>query len=103
MGVNKVNLVGRLGRDPELRYIEKNVAIAQVSMAVKTCDYETNGAKSDYTTWLSVIFRGKLAFIAKKRLYKGAVIAVEGRLSNRSYEDKNGTRHYLQEVETEPC
>lgn len=101
MGVNKVNLVGRLGKDPELRYIEKNVAIAQLNVAVKTCDYEANGEKSSYTAWITVILRGRLAFIAKKRLYKGAAIAVEGRLSNRSYEDKNGVRHYLLEVEAE--
>ena len=101
MGVNKVNLVGRLGKDPELHYIEKNVAIAQLNMAVKTCDYETNGEKSNYTAWITVILRGRLAFIAKKWLYKGAGIAVEGRLSNRSYEDKNGVRHYLLEVEAE--
>lgn len=101
MGVNKVNLVGRLGKDPDLRYIEKNVAIAQVNVAVKTCDYEANGEKGSYTAWITVILRGSLAFIAKKRLYKGAAIAVEGRLSNRSYEDKNGVRHYLLEVEAE--
>lgn len=101
MGVNKVNLVGRLGKDPELRYIEKNVAITQLNVAVKTCDYEANGEKSSYTAWITVILRGRLAFIAKKRLYKGAAIAVEGRLSNRSYEDKNGVRHYLLEVEAE--
>lgn len=99
MGVNKVNLVGRLGKDPDFHYIDKNTTVSRLRIAVKDCDYDTDGNKGKYTTWVNVVLRNRLAFMAKNRLYKGAAVAVEGRMANHSYVDKDGNKHYMLEVD----
>ena len=99
MGVNKVNLVGRLGKDPDFHYIDKNTTVSRLRIAVKDRDYDADGNKGKYTTWVNVVLRNRLAFMAKNRLCKGAAIAVEGRMANHSYVDKDGNKHYLLEVD----
>ena len=99
MGVNKVNLVGRLGKDPDFHYIDKSTTVARLRIAVKDCDYDADGNKGKYTTWVNVVLRNRLAFMAKNRLYKGAAVAVEGRIANHSYVDKDGNKHYILEVD----
>ena len=99
MGVNKVNLVGRLGKDPDFHYVDKTTTVSRLRVAVKDCDYDANGDKGKYTTWVNVVVRNRLAYVAKNRLYKGAAVAVEGRVVNHSYVDKNGNKQYLLEVE----
>lgn len=101
MGVNRINLVGRLGKDPEFRYIDKNTAIARIRLAVKYYDYDHNGNNNQYTTWVNVVLWNRLAFVAKHGLCKGAAIAIEGKLANRSFVDKEGTKHYVLEVDAE--
>ena len=101
MATNKVNLVGRLGKDPDFHYIDKNTTISRLRIAVNDCDYDANGNKGRYTTWITVVLWNRLAFVAKNGLCKGAAIAVEGRLSNNSYVDKEGTKHYQLIVEAE--
>ena len=101
MGVNKINLVGRLGKDPEFRYIDKNTAISRIRLAVNNYDYDNNGNKNQYTTWVNVVLWNKLAFVAKHGLCKGAAIAIEGKIANRSFVDKEGTKHYVLEVDAE--
>ena len=101
MGVNRINLVGRLGKDPEFRYIDKNTAIARIRLAVKNYDYDHNGNNNQYTTWGNVVLWNRLAFVAKHGLCKGAAIAIEGKLANRSFVDKEGTKHYVLEVDAE--
>lgn len=100
MGVNKVNLVGRLGKDPDFHYIDKSTTVSRLRIAVKDYDYDADGNKGKYTTWVNVVLRNRLAFMAKNRLYKGAVVAVEGRVANHNYVDKGGNKHYLLEVDT---
>lgn len=99
MGVNKVNLVGRLGKDPDFHYVDKTTTVSRLRVAVKDCDYDANGDKGKYTTWVNVVVWNRLAYVAKNRLYKGAVVAVEGRVVNHSYVDKNGNKQYMLEVE----
>lgn len=99
MGVNKVNLVGRLGKDPDFHYIDKNTTVSRLRIAVKDCDYNADGNKGKYTTWVNVVLRNRLAFMAKNRLYKGAAVAVEGRVTSHSYTDKDGNKHYMLEVD----
>jgi single-strand DNA-binding protein len=99
MGVNKVNLVGRLGKDPELRYADKNTPVVRIRIAVKDCDYDADGNKGKHTAWINVVLWNRLAFVAKNRLYKGAVIAIEGKVVNHNYVDKDGVKHYMLEVE----
>lgn len=101
MGVNRINLVGRLGKDPEFRYIDKNTAISRIRLAVKNYDYDNNGNDNQYTTWVNVVLWNRLAFVAKNGLCKGAAIAIEGKLANRSFVDKEGTKHYVLEVDAE--
>lgn len=99
MGVNKVNLVGRLGKDPDFHYVDKATTVSRLRVAVKDCDYDANGDKGKYTTWVNVVVWNRLAYVAKNRLYKGAVVAVEGRVVNHSYVNKNGNKQYMLEVE----
>lgn len=99
MGVNKVNVVGRLGKDPDFHYIDKNTTVSRLRIAVKDCDYDVDGNKGKHMTWINVVLRNRLAFMAKNRLYKGAMVAVEGRMANHSYVDKDGNKHYMLEVE----
>lgn len=99
MGVNKVNLVGRLGKDPDFHYVDKTTTVSHLRVAVKDCDYDANGDKGKYTTWVNVVVWNRLAFVAKNRLYKGAAVAVEGRVVNHSYVDKNGNKQYMLKVE----
>lgn len=99
MGVNKVNLVGRLGKDPDFHYIDKNTTVSRLRIVVKDCDYDADGNKGKYTTWVNVVLWNRLAFMARNRLYKGAAVAVEGRMVNHSYVDKDGNKHYMLEVE----
>lgn len=101
MGVNKINLVGRLGKAPEFRYIDKNTAISRIRLAVNNYDYDNNGNKNQYTTWVNVVLWNRLAFVAKHGLCKGAAIAIEGKIANRSFVDKEGTKHYVLEVDAE--
>lgn len=101
MGINRINLVGRLGKDPEFRYIDKNTAIARVRLAVNNYDYDSNGNRNQYTTWVNVVLWNRLAFVAKHGLCKGAAVAIEGRVANRSYVDKEGTKHYVLEVDAD--
>ena len=101
MGINKINLVGRLGKDPEFRYIDKNTAIARLRLAVNNYDYDSNGNNKKYTTWVNVVLWNRLAFVAKNGLSKGTAIAIEGKMANRSLVDKEGTKHYVLEVDAE--
>lgn len=100
MGINRVNLVGRLGRDPEFHYIDKSTAISRLRLAISE-GYDVNGNKGKNTTWVNVVLWNRLAFVGKNGLCKGAAIAVEGKVSNHSYVDKEGIKHYLLEVDAE--
>ena len=100
MGINRVNLVGRLGRDPEFHYIEKNTAISRLRLAVSD-GYDANGNKGQHTLWVNVVLWNRLAFVGKNGLRKGAAVAVEGKLSNRCYVDKEGIKRYALEVDAE--
>lgn len=101
MGINKINLVGRLGKYPEFRYVDKNTAIARLRLAVNNYDYDSNGNNKKYTTWVNVVLWNRLAFVARHGLCKGTAIAIEGKVANRSYVDKEGTKHYVLEVDAE--
>lgn len=100
MGINRVNLVGRLGRDPEFHYSDKKTAIARLRLAVSE-GYDVNGNKGQHPTWVNVVLWDRLAYVGKNGLCKGAAIAVEGKVSNRSYMDKEGVKHYVLEVDAE--
>ncbi len=96
--VNKVILIGNLGRDPEVRYMPDGGAITNVSVATTESWKDKNGEKQEKTEWHRVAFFGKLAEIAGEYLKKGSQLYVEGRLQTRKWTDKEGVEKYTTEI-----
>ena len=95
---NKVQLIGHVGQDPEIKTFEGGKKVANITIA--TNDQYTNdkGEKVEQTEWHRVTAWGKLAEIIEKYVEKGKEIAIEGKLSHRSYDDKDGNKRYITEV-----
>ena len=97
--VNKVILVGNLGRDPETRYSPDGAAICNVSIATtSTWKDKASGERKEETEWHRVTFYGRLAEIAGEYLKKGRSVYVEGRLKTRKYKDKEGVEKYATDI-----
>ena len=97
--VNKVIIVGNLGRDPETRYAPSGGAICNVSIATtRTWKDRTSGEKREETEWHRVVFYDRLAEIAGEYLKKGRAVYVEGRLKTRKWQDKEGQDKYTTEI-----
>ena len=96
--VNKVILVGNLGRDPETRYMPEGGAVTNISIATTDAWKDKNGEKQEKTEWHRVAFFGKLAEIAGEYLKKGSQVYVEGRLQTRKWQDKDGQDRYTTEI-----
>lgn len=99
VSVNKVIIVGNLGRDPEVRYMPSGDAIANIAVATsyKSKDKST-GEQKELTEWHRISFFGKLAEIVGQYLKKGSSVYVEGRLQTRKYTDKDGIERYATEI-----
>ena len=98
--VNKAILIGRLGKDPEVKYFDDGNVLANVSIATDESFKDRNGEKQERTEWHRVVFRRKQAEIAEKYLHKGDMVYVEGRIRTRSFEDKNdGSTKYVTEIQ----
>ncbi|MBO9566729.1 MAG: single-stranded DNA-binding protein [Niastella sp.] len=95
---NKVQLIGCLGNNPTIVVTEKGVKRARFALATNETHRNANGTRVTETQWHTLIAWGKLADIAEKYLFKSREIAVEGKLSNRSYTDKQGNKRYISEV-----
>lgn len=95
---NNVRLTGHLGSDPEIKIFSENKNMARVSLATNERYRNADGDWMTDTQWHTLVFWGKNAVFAEKALKKGAEISVEGRLVNRSYEDKEGITRYVTEV-----
>lgn len=95
---NRVQLIGRVGQDPEVKNLEGGKKVATISIA--TNDYYTNakGERVDQTEWHKAVAWGKTAEIIEKFVQKGKEIALEGKLTNRSYDDANGVKRYITEI-----
>jgi single-strand DNA-binding protein len=97
--VNKVILIGNLGRDPEVRYAPSGAAICNVTIATsRQWKDKTSGEKQEETEWHRVVFYDRLAEIAGEYLKKGRPVYVEGRLKTRKWTDKDGVEKYTTEV-----
>ncbi len=97
--VNKVILVGNLGRDPETRYMPDGAAITNVSLATSyQWTDKASGEKKEETEWHRVVFRARLAEIAGEYLKKGSQVYVEGRIRTRKWQDKEGADKYTTEI-----
>lgn len=98
MGVNKVILIGNLGRDPEVRYTPNNTAVATITLATGERRKDASGQWVDHTEWHRVVCFGNLADLAKNYLKKGRQIYVEGRLRTTKWQDKEGKDRYTTEI-----
>jgi single-strand DNA-binding protein len=96
--VNKVILVGNLGRDPEMRSLPSGQPVANFSVATSRRYKDREGNRKDETEWHNVVCFGKQAEIAGQYLVKGKMIFVEGRIQTRSWEDKEGKKQYRTEI-----
>jgi single-strand DNA-binding protein len=97
--VNKVILIGNLGKDPEMRYLPSGEAIANFSVATsETWNDKTSGDKKEQTEWHRVVFFGRTAEVVGQYVKKGSKIYVEGRLQTRKWQDKEGQDRYTTEV-----
>jgi single-strand DNA-binding protein len=96
--VNKVMLVGNLGRDAELRYTSDGTAVATLNLATTESWKDKGGAKQEKTEWHRVVLWGKQAESLQEYLTKGKQIFVEGRLQTRQWEDKDGNKRYTTEI-----
>ncbi len=98
MSVNKVILLGNLGKDPEVRYMTSGEAITTITLATSENWKDKSGEKQEKTEWHRVVFFGKLAEIAGEYLKKGRQVYVEGKLQTRKWQDKEGQERYTTEV-----
>ena len=97
--INKVILIGNLGRDPEVRYTPNGAAICNITIATsRNWKDKTSGEKVEETEWHRVVFYDRLAEIAGEYLKKGRSVYVEGRLKTRKWQDKEGADHYTTEI-----
>jgi single-strand DNA-binding protein len=95
---NRVQLIGHVGQEPEVKTFDGGKKVANITIA--TNDYYTNdkGEKVENTEWHKVVAWGKTAEIIEKYVTKGKEIAIDGKLTHRSYDDKDGTKRYVSEV-----
>src|SRR5271155_5211614 len=96
-GVNKVILVGNVGKDPEVRYLDNKMVVAKFSLATSD-SYKKDGQRVDTTEWHNIVLWNKLAEIAEKYVHKGSKLYLEGRIKSRTWEDKEGKKHYATDI-----
>jgi single-strand DNA-binding protein len=97
-GVNKVILVGNLGKDPEVRHLEGGAAVANFPLATTETYKDKSGQRQEQTEWHNIVVWRGLAEVAEKFLKKGMTIYIEGKLRTRSWDDKEGNKRYTTEV-----
>ena len=95
---NKVQLIGNVGNDPEIKTFDGGKKVVNFTLATNESYKNEKGEKVEETQWHSLIAWGKTADIIEKYVVKGKEIAIEGKLTHRSYEDKNGEKRYVTEV-----
>ena len=97
-GVNRVMLIGNLGKDPDVQYLEGNIGVAKFSLATTETFKDRAGKLISQTEWHTVVLWRGLAELANKYLHKGSLVYIEGRLRTRSWEDKEGNKKFATEV-----
>ncbi|HKJ04066.1 MAG TPA: single-stranded DNA-binding protein [Geopsychrobacteraceae bacterium] len=98
MSVNKVILVGNLGKDPELRYTPSGAAVVTFSLATTERYKDRDGNRQEKTEWHNVVAWRQLAEICGKYLHKGKQVYIEGRIQTRNYDDRDGNKRYITEI-----
>lgn len=97
-GLNKVTLIGHLGADPEVRHLEGGKSVANFSLATTESYKNKDGERVDSTEWHRLVIWGNLVKVVEKYVKKGSKIYVEGKIRQRSYEDKEGVTKYITEI-----
>ena len=97
-GLNKVMVIGNIGRDPEMRYTPSGKPVTSFSLASSRSWTAPDGERREETEWFNVVTWGNLAEICNQKLFKSQQVYVEGRLQTRSWEDERGQRHFRTEV-----
>lgn len=100
MSVNKVILIGNVGRDPDVRYLDTGVAVATFALATTERGYtlQSGAQVPDRTDWHNIVLWRGLAEIAEKYVHKGDKLYIEGKIRTRSYDDPNGVKRYITEI-----
>ncbi|MBK6633383.1 MAG: single-stranded DNA-binding protein [Chitinophagaceae bacterium] len=97
-GVNRVMLIGNLGKDPDMQFLEGNIGVAKFSLATTETYKDRSGKLISQTEWHTIVLWRGLAELAQKYLHKGSLVYIEGRLKTRSWEDKDGNKKFATEV-----
>ena len=95
---NRVTLIGNLGKDPDVQFLEGNIGVAKFPLATTETFKDRSGKLVSQTEWHTVVLWRGLAELAQKYLHKGSLVYIEGRLRTRSWEDKEGNRKFATEV-----
>jgi len=98
MAVNKVILVGNVGKDPEVHFIESNVAVARFPLATSESYRSKDGERVTTTEWHNIVLWRGLAEVADKYVKKGSQLFIEGKIRTRSYDDRDGNKRYITEI-----
>jgi single-strand DNA-binding protein len=98
MSVNKVILVGNVGKDPETKYLDNNLVVSKFPLATSETYKNRNGESVTNTEWHNVVLWRGLAEMADKYITKGKQLYIEGRIKTRSYDDANGNKRYITEI-----
>ena len=96
--VNKVILIGNVGADPDVKYLDGGIAIARFSLATSEVYNNKNGERVTQTEWHNIVLWRNLAQIAEKYVRKGMMLYIEGRIRTRSWDDQNGVKRYTTEI-----
>ena len=97
-GVNRVMLIGNLGKDPDMQFLEGNIAVAKFSLATTETYKDKSGRLISQTEWHTIVLWRGLAELAQKFLHRGSLVYIEGRLKTRSWEDKEGNKKFATEI-----
>ena len=101
MSINKVILVGNVGKDPEIRHLQGGASVATITLATSERYRDRNGETREMTEWHTVIAWRQLAELAENYIRKGSQIYVEGRIRSRSWDDQNGQKRYVTEIQAD--
>jgi len=96
--VNKAIIIGRLGKDPDMRYTPSGLAVANFNVATNYSVKDQSGSYQDKTEWHRIVAYGKQAEFAGENLHKGRLVFIEGRIQSRQWEDKEGQKRYTTEI-----
>ena len=101
MALNKVLLIGNVGKDPEIRHLQGGASVATITLATSERYRDRNGETREQTEWHTVIAWRQLADLAENYIRKGSQIYVEGKIRSRSWDDQNGQKRYVTEIQAD--